>query len=188
MDPSMDTFLSRTAHCVPICVVSLCSLSCNFRHLKKMNSCLSPCSLVHKPKRAIDQNWGCQFLVKGTVWILHHQKQQQMASSSIGISTWYYMWFTVGTEYDGDFTKCSGWGRTDEKNSIVTYSGVWKTMPKTLFSSSLVTDMISAPVFWCWYKVAVDLYSLMKCCSSCSNPNSFTSSGLAPEFHQVAKL
>jgi hypothetical protein len=47
-----------------------------------------------------------------------------MAGSSIGINTWYYMWFIVGTEYDGDFTKCSGQGRTDEKNSIGTYGGV----------------------------------------------------------------
>jgi len=47
-----------------------------------------------------------------------------------------------------------------------------KDNAKDLISSSLVTDMILAPVFWCQYKVAVDLYSSMKCCSNCSNPNS----------------
>lgn len=52
-----------------------------------------------------------------------------------------------------------------------TYGGVRKTMPKTLFSSSFDTDIISAPVFLCLYNTAVALHSLIVCSEIISNPS-----------------
>jgi len=51
-----------------------------------------------------------------------------------------------------------------------TYGGVRKTMPKTLFSSSLETDMTSAPVFLCLNNTAFDLHSPINSSETFSNP------------------
>lgn len=53
-------------------------------------------------------------------------------------------------------------------------------MPKTLFSSSLDTDIISAPVFLCLYSTALDLHSSINSSDTFSNPSFSATSSSAP--------